>query len=257
MRGGGGDDVYIVDNLQDQVIEAATEGRDTVRSSIDYVLGANLEDLVLLEGAISGTGNALANSITGNSAVNVLDGKAGLDSLNGGEGSDIYLIGLATDHAAEVGDVGHTGIDSRASGPFTAMAAGRLGDGHRRADAVAHGSGGVENLDAGTATKSSGQEFTELGELGIGWRTAGVACSAKQEIAAWGQHEAAFDGAQQIETCRGAAKAAAKGPASQIDRRGTGIEQLDEIIAGAAGSARCELADHHAAGVLSLCRRRE
>ena len=45
-------------------------------------------------------------------ALIILDGKAGTDSLNGGAGSDIYFVGLATDHpAAEFADSGVTGID--------------------------------------------------------------------------------------------------------------------------------------------------
>ena len=50
------------------VIEAAAAGTDQVLSSIDYTLGANVENLELTGIAdLAGTGNALANAISGGS----------------------------------------------------------------------------------------------------------------------------------------------------------------------------------------------
>jgi len=94
LIGGKGNDTYIVDNAGDVVIELANEGTDTVKASIDYTLGDNLENLVLLDGALKGTGNELKNTITGNSANNVLDGGKGVDTLIGGEGNDTYIVDL-------------------------------------------------------------------------------------------------------------------------------------------------------------------
>jgi Ca2+-binding RTX toxin-like protein len=114
LVGGNGNDTYVVDNVRDVTAESSpTGGIDTVRSSISWLLGTNLENLVLTGTTpINGTGNALANSITGNDATNFLDGKAGIDNLDGGEGSDVYVIGLAADHpAAEITDSGSSGID--------------------------------------------------------------------------------------------------------------------------------------------------
>src|SRR5262249_36835894 len=68
MQGGRDDDIYVSDNLGDVVIENADEGVDTVRSSIDYTLGANVENLALTGTATVGIGNGLANIISGNSA---------------------------------------------------------------------------------------------------------------------------------------------------------------------------------------------
>ncbi|HRI11306.1 MAG TPA: hypothetical protein PKW35_25990, partial [Nannocystaceae bacterium] len=96
LLGGAGDDRYVVDNLGDKVYETTTSqsdagGTDTVESSINWTLGNFVENLTLTgSGNLSGTGNALANTLRGNAGINVLDGKAGVDVLDGGEGSDIY-----------------------------------------------------------------------------------------------------------------------------------------------------------------------
>ncbi|MCB1745232.1 MAG: Ig family protein, partial [Gammaproteobacteria bacterium] len=74
MEGGTGNDTYVVDNAGDTVIEQAGEGTDTVKASIAYTLGANVENLTLMEpaaiaasGNVDATGNSLANTLTGNS----------------------------------------------------------------------------------------------------------------------------------------------------------------------------------------------
>ncbi len=91
MQGGQGDDVYVVDNAGDVIIELAGEGADTVRSSLNHVLGAHLENLVLTGSANrSATGNALDNVISGNNGANILGGLEGDDILAGGRGNDTY-----------------------------------------------------------------------------------------------------------------------------------------------------------------------
>jgi serralysin len=113
MTGGAGDDTYIVNNTSDKVIEDVNAGIDAVRSSVNWTLGNNVENLELTgTDNLSGIGNALANLITGNAGGNLLAGKDGVDSMDGGEGSDIYLIPLAADHpAAEIQDSGTNGTD--------------------------------------------------------------------------------------------------------------------------------------------------
>ncbi|MBX3629904.1 MAG: putative Ig domain-containing protein [Nitrosomonas sp.] len=103
LIGGIGDDIYVIDNIGDTVIEFADEGVDKVRSSISYTLDSNIEDLVLIDGAvINGTGNALGNNLVGNNVSNILTGEAGNDRLNGrggddtligGTGNDVYILG--------------------------------------------------------------------------------------------------------------------------------------------------------------------
>jgi serralysin len=105
MNGGRGDDIYTVDSTADVVTEGSASGTDTVRSSVTFSLGANIENLTLLgSNAIAGTGNELANAINGNSAANTLtgnggndrlDGLGGRDTLRGGAGQDTFVFSTA------------------------------------------------------------------------------------------------------------------------------------------------------------------
>jgi serralysin len=102
LVGGNGNDTYIVDNAQDVIIEtnAAGSGTDTVRSSLNWALGANLENLTLTGSAnLNGNGNELNNVLTGNDGNNILNGLGGLDTMIGGAGNDIYVL----DQAGELG----------------------------------------------------------------------------------------------------------------------------------------------------------
>lgn len=117
MEGYDGSDIYVVDNPGDVVIENGTgaEDCDTVVSSIDWVLGANLENLMLTGQALNGTGNHLANIISGTDANNVLDGGAGVDVLLGGKGADSYFVDDAADRVMEGSNAGFDRVFSSAS----------------------------------------------------------------------------------------------------------------------------------------------
>ncbi|WP_375515564.1 pre-peptidase C-terminal domain-containing protein [uncultured Nostoc sp.] len=98
LNGGAGNDTYIIDSAVDRIIEAANSGTDTVRSSVTYTLGANLENLTLREGSdITGTGNSLSNFIFGNTSNNILNGGGGNDTLDGNNGNDILNGGDGND----------------------------------------------------------------------------------------------------------------------------------------------------------------
>ncbi|ALA57586.1 calcium-binding protein [Nitrospira moscoviensis] len=115
--GGTGNDTYIVHSQQQTVVEFENEGTDTVRSTVSYVLGEHIENLVLgspptvfdEEGNIvpppplNGTGNELDNVLIGFEDANILSGLAGRDTLvgrlgndtlRGGTGHDIYVFNL-------------------------------------------------------------------------------------------------------------------------------------------------------------------
>jgi Tol biopolymer transport system component len=100
LAGALGDDDYYVDNRGDLVVEYANQGRDTVHSTVDYALPANLEVLVL-DGTlpINGTGNELDNLLVGNAAANILNGGAGDDVFEGGGGADLLNGGAGHDSA--------------------------------------------------------------------------------------------------------------------------------------------------------------
>ncbi|WP_062110969.1 family 16 glycosylhydrolase [Aureimonas sp. AU40] len=106
MIGGTGDDIYYVDNPLDLVIERPGEGRDTVISSIDITLPANVEQLILTGSAVRGTagdtaaslyGNAVGNVLTGGAGNDIIDGKAGDDTIRGGGGNDWLTGGSGRD----------------------------------------------------------------------------------------------------------------------------------------------------------------
>ncbi|HMS82056.1 MAG TPA: calcium-binding protein [Nitrospira sp.] len=134
LTGGKGNDTYVV-SAGDMVVELAGEGIDTIQTTRSYRLGANIENLTLLEtasrvdpvnqigtgatatslyggtqaGVQVGIGNELDNVILGNGQANVLDGGArndtlagngGLDILRGGLGQDTYVFGFGSGYGA-------------------------------------------------------------------------------------------------------------------------------------------------------------
>ncbi len=128
LVGGAGDDVYFVDNASGDVAQASDDtvveesGYDLVRSTVNYTLGAGLEDLQLLGAARNGTGNGDGNLLIGNAQDNVLDGLFGSDTFWGYAGNDTYVfdqlgdrIGTSTAFRgtiAAAGEVDGGGVDT-------------------------------------------------------------------------------------------------------------------------------------------------
>jgi Ca2+-binding RTX toxin-like protein len=93
MVGGGGDDTYLVDNLGDSVFEAANGGTDLVKSSVNFALSSNFENLTLIGStAVYATGNELRNTLIGNGANNIIVGGAEADIMTGMGGSDTFMF---------------------------------------------------------------------------------------------------------------------------------------------------------------------
>jgi Ca2+-binding RTX toxin-like protein len=108
MRGGAGNDIYIVAAAGDITAEDPGQGTDTVRTYINWTLGANVERLELQSsGNINGTGNSLNNTLVGNSGNNVLSGGDGNDYITGGAGNDTLNGGAGNDRL-----IGGAGRDS-------------------------------------------------------------------------------------------------------------------------------------------------
>jgi Ca2+-binding RTX toxin-like protein len=98
LPGGPGDDSFIVDHIEDIVIEAPNQGTDTVESSVDWTLGPNIENLSLTGSrSLRASGNGLNNVLRGNSAGNALRGEAGADTLYGDAGDDFLYGGPGID----------------------------------------------------------------------------------------------------------------------------------------------------------------
>jgi len=87
--------------------DASGEGIDTARSSSNYVLPQNVENLQIFstEGR-SVSGNFVQNIIAGSSGHDTLDGAAGADIIAGGAGNDTYVVDNSGDQVMELGNSG-------------------------------------------------------------------------------------------------------------------------------------------------------
>ncbi len=166
LYGGSGNDTYVIDDLNDTASEESQgvgQGRrrhDVVLSSVNYTLGAFIENLTLTGTlGITGTGNDDKNTLTGNSGNNILTGAGGNDHLDGGIGGDIMLGGAGDDsyivdsvddivvensQGATVDDGGTDHV--YASVDFTLGAFVEILTLTRTTDLVGHGNGGEHTL---------------------------------------------------------------------------------------------------------------
>ncbi|MFY0596321.1 MAG: hypothetical protein JXQ85_07820 [Cognatishimia sp.] len=101
MVGTSEDDIFFVNDVDDQVFEFEGHGLDHVYASIDFSLRTHsqfLESLTLTGNSdLAATGNAADNKITGNSGNNIIRGAWGDDTLYGRDGDDILIGGVGAD----------------------------------------------------------------------------------------------------------------------------------------------------------------
>lgn len=146
MAGGKGNDTFIVDSVYDSIIENTNEGIDLVKSSVNWTLGANVENLTLTgTDNLSGIGNELDNVITGNRGDNILDG---------GEGGSDTIYGLAGNDTIKANFIG--------GGVATGYIDG--GDGNDTINATIAGGG----IATGSIYGGSGDDVINVGIFGGG-----------------------------------------------------------------------------------------
>jgi Ca2+-binding RTX toxin-like protein len=187
MRGGTGDDVYVVDATADSVTENASEGTDTVRASVTWTLGANVEHLVLTgTTAINGTGNALNNDLYGNSAANTLAGGAGNDRYYVGAGDTVtessnagtdtvfstttWTLGTNVEHLTLIGTAAINGTGNALANTLTGNDAANALNGGTGADTMIGGLG-----DDTYTVDNAGDVVTELADQGVDRVSASIA----------------------------------------------------------------------------------
>ena len=148
LTGGAGNDVYIIQNAGDMVVEAPSEGTDTIESNVSFALPDNVEYLTLTgTGPLSGTGNSLNNVLRGNSGDN---------TLTGGAGNDVYIIQNAGDVVVEQPSEGTDTVESSVSFALptnveylTLTGSGNLSGTGNTVDNVLRGNPGDNTLEGG------------------------------------------------------------------------------------------------------------
>ena len=109
LNGGAGNDTYIVDSVNDVVVEGVGTGTaDIILANVSgYTLASGVESLVLLGSYEVGTGNSVDNSLTGNAVANTLNGGLGNDTLVGLAGNDFYVLDNSSDVVVEASGGGN------------------------------------------------------------------------------------------------------------------------------------------------------
>ncbi len=101
MTGGKGNDIYYVDHWQDEALEAAGGGYDTVYASADHCFVDGQEIEVLRGNAgnkgLHLMGNELAQKIIGNTGNDIIHGDGGADVMTGRGGRDTFAFTARVD----------------------------------------------------------------------------------------------------------------------------------------------------------------
>ncbi|MEA3043358.1 MAG: hypothetical protein QOH47_1196 [Sphingomonadales bacterium] len=121
LIGFGGNDTYVVDSMDDVIVEAIGGGTDTVYARSSYTLSAGAEVETLSTISQDGTttlsmiGNSFGQAIYGNAGANFIDGGGGTDLLVGLGGNDTYVVDSASDYVAEDAGAGRDVVYAQAS----------------------------------------------------------------------------------------------------------------------------------------------
>lgn len=186
MLGGDGSDTYYVDNTGDRAVEteadAAKGGVDLVIASVNYTLGANLENLVLIgDDPLNGIGNALDNTLYASHGDNLLNGGGGIDTVSYAFATAGVSVSLATGLAQATGGSGSDVVKSFENLEGSAYADNLTGNSASNlllggaGDDTLNGGGSNDVLIGGAGTDTliggSGADlyvFRDLSELGLG-----------------------------------------------------------------------------------------
>jgi len=154
MRGGAGNDIYLVADVSDVVIENAGEGIDRINTLVDYTNPDNVESLVgkFARVGLTLTGSDARETIVGANKINsgddisgnggddrlvglvgndAIDGGAGADALFGNSGDDVLNGGAGDDNI-----IGSFGLDRMIGGVGRDVLRGGA-----NADTFVHGTG--------------------------------------------------------------------------------------------------------------------
>jgi Ca2+-binding RTX toxin-like protein len=157
MVGGAGNDTYFVDNIADSAFESAGAGNDTVFSTANYALAADIESLILQGGAnLQAYGNNQANTIYGNSGNNLINGGGGADTMVGGAGNDTYFVDNIGDGIVENANAGTDAVFAGVSYALSANVETLVLQGAGNIDGIGNtlnnsvfGNSGANTLDGG------------------------------------------------------------------------------------------------------------
>ncbi|MEA3015100.1 MAG: hypothetical protein QOD42_3645 [Sphingomonadales bacterium] len=173
LAGGAGNDIYRVEEANDNVIEAAGNGYDSVYAVTSYTLtaGQQIEVLAAIDpastGAMNLTGNAAANEVYGSAGVNIVDGKGGTDLLYGFGGADIFAF-TAPPANGDVDTVGDFLAGTDKIGLDDAVFAGIGTPGAFNANAFVVGAAAADGDDRIVYNQATGQLFYDSDGNGAG-----------------------------------------------------------------------------------------
>ncbi len=100
LIGGGGSDVFVVNNPADVIVNASSA--DTIESSVNYSLPSGATHLLLIGSAnVTGTGNSGHDVLIGGKGLDTLVAGSGASTLVGGGGNEVFVINNSSDYVIE------------------------------------------------------------------------------------------------------------------------------------------------------------